>query len=74
MRIRIGPLHINHDAEKAIVASGFSQGNRLSNYGVVISAVFNHGISAARVFQGKSVAGTLASLGMALNALATATY
>jgi putative effector of murein hydrolase len=66
-------LHINDDAEKDIVASGFSQGNRPSNFGVVISAVSNHGIGAARIFQGKSVAGTFASLGMALNALATAT-
>jgi putative effector of murein hydrolase len=41
---------------------------------VVISAVSDHGIGAARVFQGKSVAGTFATLGMALNALATATY
>jgi len=41
---------------------------------VVISAVLDHGICAARVFQGKSAAGTFASLGMALNELATATY
>jgi len=67
-------LHINDDAEKAIVASGFRQGNRLSDFGVAISDVSDHGIGAARVFQGKSVAGNLASLGMALNALATATY
>ncbi len=41
---------------------------------MVISAVSDHGIGVTRVFQGKSVAVTLASLGMALNALATATY
>jgi len=67
-------LHINDDAEKAIVASGFRQGNRLSDFGVAISAVSDHGIGAASVFQGQSVAGTLASLGVALNALATATH
>lgn len=43
---------------------------RARGFAVGVSA---HGIGAARAFQVNSVAGTFASLGMALNALATAT-